>query len=162
MSRRVRTRLARSALAVAAAALAAGAFVPTRVPDETRTGWMSVVWQTRGVHNELAGVRLYLVDEAGRGTEIAAPAEAVAAEGGLLRLNGRRMTVTGDLVPPRDPQRLGKVLAALLADDARRAAYGAAGVRRARERYRWSRVVADTETVYRQVLARRRPVEVAR
>ncbi|MGY1802913.1 glycosyltransferase [Blastococcus sp. SYSU D00922] len=70
--------------------------------------------------------------------------------------------VTGDLVPARDPERLGEVLAALLADDDRRAAYGAAGVRRARDRYRWSRVVADTETVYRQVLARRRPVEVAR
>jgi glycosyltransferase involved in cell wall biosynthesis len=69
--------------------------------------------------------------------------------------------VTGDLVPPRDPRRLGETLAALLADDERRAAYGAAGVRRARARYRWSRVVAETETVYRQVLARR-PVEVAR
>ncbi|MGY1659675.1 glycosyltransferase [Geodermatophilus sp. SYSU D00705] len=70
--------------------------------------------------------------------------------------------VTGDLVPPRDPERLGAVLAALLADDARRAAYGAAGVRRVRSRYRWARVVADTENVYRQVLASRRPVEVAR
>ncbi|MFW3172585.1 glycosyltransferase [Geodermatophilus sp. CPCC 206100] len=70
--------------------------------------------------------------------------------------------VTGDLVPPRDPDRLGAVLAALLADDARRTAYGAAGVRRARNRYRWARVVADTENVYRQVLASRRPVEVAR
>jgi glycosyltransferase involved in cell wall biosynthesis len=70
--------------------------------------------------------------------------------------------ITGDLVPPRDPGRLGEVLAALLADDDRRAAYGAAGVRRARARYRWSRVVADTETVYRQVLARRIPVEAAR
>ena len=70
--------------------------------------------------------------------------------------------VTGDLVPPRDPERLGAVLAALLADDERRAAYGAAGVRRARARYRWSRVVADTESVYRQVLARRGRVEVAR
>jgi glycosyltransferase involved in cell wall biosynthesis len=70
--------------------------------------------------------------------------------------------VTGDLVPPRDPARLGAVLAALLADDARRAAYGAAGVQRARNRYRWARVVADTDTVYRQVLAGRRPVEVAR
>jgi glycosyltransferase involved in cell wall biosynthesis len=69
---------------------------------------------------------------------------------------------TGDLVPPRDPDRLGKALAALLADDERRAAYGAAGVRRVRNRYRWSRVVADTEVVYRQALARRRPVEVAR
>ncbi len=70
--------------------------------------------------------------------------------------------VTGDLVPPRDPERLGAVLAALLADPDRRAAYGAAGVARVRERYRWSRVVADTEAVYRQVLAARRPVEVAR
>jgi glycosyltransferase involved in cell wall biosynthesis len=69
--------------------------------------------------------------------------------------------VTGDLVPPRDPHRLGEVLAALLADDPRRAAYGEAGVRRARERFHWSRVVADTENVYRQVLARRL-MEVAR
>jgi glycosyltransferase involved in cell wall biosynthesis len=70
--------------------------------------------------------------------------------------------VTGDLVPPRDPDRLGAVLAALLADEDRRAGYGAAGLKRARARYRWSRVVADTDAVYRQVLARRRPVEVAR
>jgi glycosyltransferase involved in cell wall biosynthesis len=70
--------------------------------------------------------------------------------------------VTGDLVPPRDPDALGQALAALLDDDERRAAYGAAGVRRARDRYRWSRVVADTEAVYRHVLAHRRPVEVAR
>jgi glycosyltransferase involved in cell wall biosynthesis len=70
--------------------------------------------------------------------------------------------VTGDLVPPRDPERLGEVLAALLADDERRAAYGAAGVQRVRARYRWSRVVADTEVVYRQVRARRQLVEVAR
>jgi glycosyltransferase involved in cell wall biosynthesis len=70
--------------------------------------------------------------------------------------------VTGDLVPPRDPERLGQVLAALLADDARRDAYGRAGVQRARERYRWSRVVADTESVYRQVRTGRRLVEIAR
>jgi glycosyltransferase involved in cell wall biosynthesis len=69
--------------------------------------------------------------------------------------------VTGDLVPPRDPERLGEVLAALLADDERRSAYGAAGVKRVRARYRWSRVVADTEAVYRQVRARKF-VEVAR
>jgi glycosyltransferase involved in cell wall biosynthesis len=70
--------------------------------------------------------------------------------------------VTGDLVPPRDPARLGEVLAALLADDERRAAYGAAGVKRARARYRWSRVVADTEQVYRHILSTHRAVEVAR
>jgi len=70
--------------------------------------------------------------------------------------------LTGELVPPRDPGRLGEVLASLLADDERRAAYGAAGVQRVRARYRWNRVVADTEAVYRHVLARRRRVEVAR
>jgi glycosyltransferase involved in cell wall biosynthesis len=70
--------------------------------------------------------------------------------------------ITGDLVPPRDPERLGEVLAALLADDDRRAAYGAAGVQRARARYTWNRVVADTDAVYRQVLAGSRSVEVAR
>ena len=70
--------------------------------------------------------------------------------------------VTGDLVPPRDPQALGTAIAALLRDDDRRAAYGAAGVKRARNRYRWSRVVADTDAVYRQVLANRTPVEAAR
>ena len=62
---------------------------------------------------------------------------------------------TGVLVPPRDPAALGEALAALLADDERRAAYGAAGVKRARDRYRWSRVVADTDAVYRSVLAAR-------
>jgi glycosyltransferase involved in cell wall biosynthesis len=65
-------------------------------------------------------------------------------------------------VPPRDPARLGEVLAALLADGDRRAAYGAAGVARARARYRWARVADDTEAVYRHVLASRRPVEAAR
>jgi glycosyltransferase involved in cell wall biosynthesis len=69
---------------------------------------------------------------------------------------------TGVLVPPRDPAALAEAVGALLADDERRAAYGAAGVKRARSRYRWSRVVADTETVYRQVLGRRSLVEVAR
>jgi glycosyltransferase involved in cell wall biosynthesis len=70
--------------------------------------------------------------------------------------------VTGVPVPPRDPDALGRALAALLADGSRRAAYGAAGVRRARDRYRWSRVAADTDAVYRQVLSRPRLVEVAR
>ena len=46
----------------------------------------------------------------------------------------------------------------LLADDERRVAYGAAGVMRAPTRYRWSRVVADTDAVYRSVLAARAPV----
>jgi hypothetical protein len=87
------------ALVLAAAALAAGASVPARVADETRTGWLNVVWQTRGVRNELVAARLFLVDEAGRGTEVAATAAALAPYGGVTGVNGRRMTVTGDLLP---------------------------------------------------------------
>jgi glycosyltransferase involved in cell wall biosynthesis len=68
---------------------------------------------------------------------------------------------TGVLVPPRDPAALGEALAALLADEERRVAYGAAGVKRARTRYRWSRVVADTDAVYRSVLAARAPLRAA-
>jgi glycosyltransferase involved in cell wall biosynthesis len=64
---------------------------------------------------------------------------------------------TGVLVPPRDPIALGAALSALLADGDARAAYGAAGITRARTRYRWSRVVADTDAVYRSVLAARAP-----
>jgi glycosyltransferase involved in cell wall biosynthesis len=96
------------------------------------------------------------------------PLEAMACGRAVVAtaVGGLRDTVadgvTGDLAPPRDPDRLAEVVAALLVDDDRRAAYGAAGVQRARARYRWSRVVADTESVYRRVLARRGAVEVAR
>jgi D-inositol-3-phosphate glycosyltransferase len=58
---------------------------------------------------------------------------------------------TGVHVPPRRPDLLAEALAALLADPARRAALGAAGVRRARERYTWDRVAASTMAVYRGV-----------
>jgi glycosyltransferase involved in cell wall biosynthesis/phosphoheptose isomerase len=62
--------------------------------------------------------------------------------------------VTGVHVPPRDPERLAETLAALLPDDERRAACGAAGVERARRRYGWPRVAAATLDVYARVLAR--------
>jgi glycosyltransferase involved in cell wall biosynthesis len=70
-----------------------------------------------------------------------------SAVGGLLDtvLPG----VTGELVPPRDPDALARALADLLADDVRRAAYGRAGRARAVERYDWRRVVEETESVYR-------------
>ncbi|MFI9387724.1 glycosyltransferase [Kutzneria sp. NPDC052558] len=58
--------------------------------------------------------------------------------------------VTGRLVPPLDPVELAKVLRPLLEDAAQREAFGAAGCDRARARYAWSRVAADTEQVYQR------------
>jgi D-inositol-3-phosphate glycosyltransferase len=63
--------------------------------------------------------------------------------------------VTGVHVPPRDPDRLATVLRELLADPARRRRLAAAGAERARRRYRWSRIGAETEAVYQRVLAER-------
>jgi len=75
-----------------------------------------------------------------------------AAVGGLIDtvVDG----VTGVHVPPRDPQRLAEALAQLLADPERRAAYGHAGVERARRRYGWPRIAAATLDVYARVVAR--------
>ena len=58
---------------------------------------------------------------------------------------------TGLLVPSRDPGALARALGGLLADPARRAAFGAAGVQRARQRYSWQRVAAQTEAVYQRL-----------
>jgi glycosyltransferase involved in cell wall biosynthesis len=64
--------------------------------------------------------------------------------------------VTGDLVPPRRPDRLAEALRRLLEDPDRRAAYGRAGRARVLERYDWDNVVAATEQVYAEVLAGRK------
>ena len=64
--------------------------------------------------------------------------------------------VTGVHVPPRDPDRLAEALAPLLADPARRAVYGSAGVERVRRRYGWPRIAAATLDVYARVAARPR------
>ncbi|HEX9938316.1 MAG TPA: putative Ig domain-containing protein [Longimicrobium sp.] len=94
----------RAALAVAAVGLAAWAAAPAQVTGETRTGWLHVVWETHGVENELVKVGLYLVDETGGATELTATPEELAPHGGVLKLNGRRMTVTGDLATAREPR----------------------------------------------------------
>lgn len=71
----------------------------------------------------------------------------VAAVGGLAEttVDG----VTGLHVPPKDPEALADAVAALADDPERRARLGAAGVERARSRYTWDRVAADTERIYR-------------
>ena len=65
---------------------------------------------------------------------------------------------TGWLVPARDPEALASALGQLLADPAKRAALGAAGVERARQRYSWRRVAARTEVVYLRLAADARRV----
>jgi DNA-binding NarL/FixJ family response regulator len=62
--------------------------------------------------------------------------------------------VTGELVPPRHPERLASVLRELLGDPSRRAEYGAAGPERVRQGYLWDQVAEQTERIYAQVAAR--------
>jgi glycosyltransferase involved in cell wall biosynthesis len=62
--------------------------------------------------------------------------------------------VTGELVPPRRPDLLATAIGSLLGDPERRLAYGRAGYERAARHYRWDRVVAATESVYGEVIAR--------
>jgi glycosyltransferase involved in cell wall biosynthesis len=63
--------------------------------------------------------------------------------------------VTGELVPPRDPDSLALVLRELLDDPDRRRRYGEAGRERAVALYDWATVVARTEEVYEDVVHRR-------
>jgi D-inositol-3-phosphate glycosyltransferase len=69
--------------------------------------------------------------------------------------------VTGRLVPPRDPTAVAEAIAALLRDSRQRAAFGAAGRERARSRYTWDRVAADTERIYEKLVPVRRGVAAA-
>jgi L-malate glycosyltransferase len=67
--------------------------------------------------------------------------------------------VTGLLVEPRDPKSLAQAITTLLQDGGRRAAMGAAGLARVRERFTVDRMVAATIAVYEQV---RQPLTVNR
>lgn len=60
---------------------------------------------------------------------------------------------TGLHVPPRDPAAIASALAVLLADPDLRSKLGAAGVQRARSRYSWDRVAAETEKAYQLAMA---------
>jgi glycosyltransferase involved in cell wall biosynthesis len=62
--------------------------------------------------------------------------------------------VTGLLVPPRDSAALAGAIRRLLADEGLRGEMGAAGYRRARERFDEDAVVARTLEVYERLLAR--------
>ncbi|HWM07735.1 MAG TPA: glycosyltransferase, partial [Solirubrobacteraceae bacterium] len=66
--------------------------------------------------------------------------------------------VTGVHVPPREPAAIAGALRDLLADDARRAALGRDGSRRARRLYDFDRIATATRDVYAElVTAARRP-----
>ncbi len=60
--------------------------------------------------------------------------------------------VTGLHVPPRDPDQLAEAVQALLGDPSLRASLGAAGARRARSRYCWTRVAAATLDTYGELV----------
>ncbi|WP_347109129.1 glycosyltransferase [Paenarthrobacter sp. S56] len=87
------------------------------------------------------------------------PLEAMASGVPVVAaaVGGLRETVvdqkTGLQVPPRDPEAVADAVGRLLADPALRAEMGRAGMRRARSRYSWERIAADTEKAYRSVLA---------
>jgi glycosyltransferase involved in cell wall biosynthesis len=62
---------------------------------------------------------------------------------------------TGALVPPRDVGVLAQRLREMLADPARLAAMGSAAAARARTRYGWDTVAAETESLYRDAVSAR-------
>jgi D-inositol-3-phosphate glycosyltransferase len=72
-------------------------------------------------------------------------------------VGGLRDTVvdhgTGIHVPPRDPEAITSALALLLGNPALQAELGAAGQKRARSRYSWDRVAAETEKAYQLAVA---------
>ncbi|GIH72874.1 glycosyltransferase [Sphaerimonospora thailandensis] len=78
------------------------------------------------------------------------PVVASAVGGHLDTVSG-----CGLLVPPRRPRALSRVLRDVLSRPDLRAALSAAGPRRARARYGWPRVAAQTESVYRTLIGER-------
>jgi glycosyltransferase involved in cell wall biosynthesis len=59
--------------------------------------------------------------------------------------------VTGDLVPPRDPDAIATAIRRLLADPVRRLGYAAAATDRARQRYSWSHTADRVTAAYHAV-----------
>ncbi|MEU1881541.1 glycosyltransferase [Streptosporangium sp. NPDC020072] len=87
------------------------------------------------------------------------PVEAMACGVPVIAsaVGGHLDTVAGCglLVPPRRPYALARALNDLLARQGLRERLAAAGVRRARERYGWPRIAAQTESVYQALISGR-------
>lgn len=64
--------------------------------------------------------------------------------------------VTGDHVPPGDPEALALALQSLLEDPSRRQRYGEAGAARARARYGWRQIASSTIEAYTRMLGQTR------
>jgi glycosyltransferase involved in cell wall biosynthesis len=62
--------------------------------------------------------------------------------------------ITGELVPPRDPERLGRVMRRLLNEPTRRFEFATAALDRARTCYSWERTAEQLTAVYRAVAGR--------
>jgi glycosyltransferase involved in cell wall biosynthesis len=62
--------------------------------------------------------------------------------------------VTGLLVPPRRPDRMAAALRTVLADANLRLGFRSAALDRARSRYAWERIAAETQRVYTEVTTR--------
>jgi glycosyltransferase involved in cell wall biosynthesis len=77
----------------------------------------------------------------------------IATRGGALPEVVGEDGTTAVLVTPGDPAELADALDALLDDDERRAALGAAGRRRVQQCYTWQRVATTMVEVYRQAVA---------
>lgn len=82
------------------------------------------------------------------------PVEAMACGTAVIgaRVGGIQHTVidgdTGLLVPPKDPVALGRALSRLIDNPAMVAAFGAAGLKRARRRFTWHHVAAELAVSY--------------
>lgn len=74
-----------------------------------------------------------------------------AAVGGMLDTVVH--DVTGLLIPPKDPRACANAINAILRDAFARSGFGAAGRDRARSRYSWDRIAADTLRVYDKLLS---------
>ncbi|GAA2518431.1 glycosyltransferase [Pilimelia columellifera] len=61
--------------------------------------------------------------------------------------------ITGDLVPARDPDALGRTIQDLLSDGVRHRAYSRASLRRVRTRYGWDHCATRMESMYRRIAA---------
>lgn len=64
--------------------------------------------------------------------------------------------VTGRLVPPKSPRELAEAISTLLRYPRQRNEFGRAGCERARQRYSWDHIAADTERIYTKLAPVRR------